>query len=317
MILTITLNPTVVKTAYVDGLQLDGDNLITKYQMAVGDCAVYSAYIIKLLQGDPYVLGFAGGISGRFVKSYLDKNNIKSDFNWKDQETRSAIIVKDTRTGQETTLVDQTMRFTPTDFKNFKHKFRNHFQECDVMVLNGDSTNESIISMIEEIMLMANQHKKVIGAVEGSEIKHLLEKSPYALVVGRENLASIDIGADLGPLEVVEALRGLLVRHKVHYIVFNDEVELYGISRKKICKAEYAKAKDIHDLNSLKSAIVGGVAVSVKRGYEFEKMLKLIMAIKYSVDSARFPEVCSRKDVDLLMNKVKLVEIYNSQAGYH
>ncbi|MBC7958646.1 MAG: hypothetical protein H7X94_02160, partial [Vallitaleaceae bacterium] len=89
MILITTLNLFVHKTAVVDGLDVNGINAIQDHRMVVGDSAIYSALIIKILQGEPYVLGIAGGIGGRFIKNFMDKNRIKSDLLMKEQETRS------------------------------------------------------------------------------------------------------------------------------------------------------------------------------------------------------------------------------------
>lgn len=317
MILVITLNPTIIKTLNVQNLMVDTHNEVSKYQMSIGDCGVYSAYIIKILQGEAYVIGFAGGIGGRYIKNFLDKNRIRSDFNWKEQETRSSIVINDTLNETKTILTDKTMLFEEQDYKNFKHKFHNHVGDSDVILLNGDSSNNILEALIEEVMQKAQNQIKVIAAIEGKELKRILERSPYALVVGRENLEDIQILEDAVVEIVLESLRKLLSLHKVHYMIFNDVQHVYAISRNKICRADFLAHKDFADVVGLKSAIVGGVAISVKRKYEFEKMLKMIMAIKYSVDSARFPEVCTRKEIDVYMNKVRITEIYNSNTGYH
>ncbi len=56
MILTIALNPSVDKYIYLNKLEVGEVNEVEEYDLALGESAIYSAYMIKLLQGEPYLL---------------------------------------------------------------------------------------------------------------------------------------------------------------------------------------------------------------------------------------------------------------------
>ena len=54
----------------------------------------------------------------------------------------------------------------------------------------------------------------------------------------------------------------------------------------------------------------GGLAIGVKRKYEFERTLKLMSAVRYSISEADYPLLCKRKEVDVQMNRVRVVDYY-------
>ena len=136
MILTVALNPVVEKTAVIDGLEIDGINQIQDYRLVLGPSAIYSAYIIKLLQGEPYVIGFAGGIGGRYIKNFMEKNRIKSDLLWKDRESRSVLRIIDSVYNTKTILVDNTFSYDEKDKKNIKHKLQLLLKDTEVVIVN-------------------------------------------------------------------------------------------------------------------------------------------------------------------------------------
>lgn len=309
MILTVALNPMIEKEISLDTFEYGGDNKVEGYRLRIGKSSVYSAFIMKLLQGDPYVVGFAGGIGGRYIKNFLDKNRIKSNFLWKDDELQSCYKIID-GSGTETRLLDRTSKLDDRDVKNLKHRVLASLQEADCVLLNGDTQGPMSLQMMLDTLVLSKQAgRRVVLCAEGSSIERFLEETPYAWIVDDGQLDALGVrGAD--EKETLAYLRRLLIERRIRYIFYPSRQGVYGIARNKIALATM-EGREIDPVPWFKEAIAGGVAIGVKRRHEFEKILKNAYAIYSSVDQSRFPEVCTRKEIDAAAKKCRLVEIYS------
>lgn len=315
MILVVTLNLFVHKTVVIEGLEINNINLVQDHRLVVGESAVYSALVIKALQGDPYVLGIAGGIGGRFVKNFMDKNKIKSDLLWKECEIRSDLKIIDAVNMTETTLVDDNFVFDEQDIKHLKHKFQNNMKDVNTVLINSKSLcDDRSVKPIEDLIQMAkDNNQKVVLSLTGSELRKSLQYGPYAVVVDHNDLSEMDIEDIEDEKNLLESLRYIAVNHHIKYLIYdnNQNKNLYVISKNKICSAKYGKfARDIEDIGS-KDLLSGALALCVSRKYEMEKTAKLLGAVKGAAKVSEYPKICQRKAIDELYNKMKLVNIYD------
>lgn len=320
MILVVTLNLFVHKTAIVDGLEVNSANAIQDQRLVVGESAIYSALMIKVLQGDPHVLGVAGGISGRFIKNFMDKNRIKSDLLWKEKETRSVLKIIDSVNMTETTFVDDTFGYDDNDLKNLKHKFLNNIKDANTVIINSMPVHDEVSQRIlEELMtLTKTYHQKVITSLTGEELRKALEHSPYGVVIQESDLKELLVEDAVNEVVLIESLQKIALKYNIKYLVYDNtrNKNIYVLSKNKICCAKYGKfVKDIEEPGS-KELLVGALAIAVSRKYEIEKMTKLLAAIKSAMRWENYPKICTRKEVDDLYNKMKLVEIYNSHSKH-
>ncbi|PKM52414.1 MAG: hypothetical protein CVV02_01290 [Firmicutes bacterium HGW-Firmicutes-7] len=317
MILIVALNLFVHKTAIVDGIEINGVNNIQDYRLVVGESAVYSAYMIKLLQGEPYVLGIAGGIGGRYIKNFMDKSRIKCDLLWKDSETRSELKIIDSINMTETTFIDDNFIFDDKDMKNLKHKIQNNIKDANTVLISSKTVPDgATIKIIEDIIFISKlNNQKVVTSLSGIELRKSLELHPYGVVINSNDLTELEIEDTDEDKNLFDALRTIAATYKVKYLVYdnNQNKNIFLISKNKICSAKYGKFAKELDVTASKDLIAGALALGVSRKYEMEKMTKLLGAVKGSTQYSNYPQICQRRDIDELYHKMKLVEMYNSQ----
>lgn len=315
MIITLALNPSINKLAVVDGLDINKTNFVQDYRMNLGESPIYTAYTIRLLQGEAYVLGFVGGIGGRYIKNFMEKNRIRSDLVWNDYESKSIYKIIDSVNGTETTLLDDGIEIDEQDKKNFKHKLQNQLKYCKVIVISGELPKGSNFELIEEVIKMSKKiNKKIILALSGEALRKSLELKPYGIKICNEDLQELGIEETENKLE---KLHEILLNYHLHYLVYDSGEEgIYTFSKNKICKVYYPK--DIEFLDELGSSesILGALAVGIERKYEQERISKLMMAVSISVKKTEYPDICTRKDIDYFKNKVKIYEIMNKSKGW-
>lgn len=320
MILIVTLNLFVHKTAIVDGLEVNSTNAIADHRLVVGESAIYSALMIKVLQGEPYVLGVAGGIGGRFIKNFMDKNRIKSDLLWKEKETRSVLKIIDSINMTETTFVDDTFGYDSLDLKNLKHKFLNNIKDANTVIINSMAVHDEVSQKIlEEMMVISKEyHHKVIISLTGEELRNALAYSPFGVVLNEVDLKELNIEKFDNELLLIETLQKIAIQFNIKYLVYDNtrNKNIYVFSKHKICRAKYGKfLKDFEEQGS-KDLLVGTLAIAISRKYEIEKMTKLLAAMKGAMRWESYPKICSRKDIDDLYHKMKLEEIFNSHNDH-
>ncbi|PKM67918.1 MAG: hypothetical protein CVU95_04535 [Firmicutes bacterium HGW-Firmicutes-2] len=313
MIITIALNPGIEKRITVDQLVVGEEHNVLDYQLMIGRSSVYSAYIMRLLQGDPYVMGFAGGIGGRYIKNFLDKNRIKSNFVLKDKEMESIFLLR--MEGQpDTRFIDHSHQLTQNDAKNFKHKLIGQLKDTDIILLNGDTLDHMAMSiMIDTMDLIKKEGKRVVLSVEGNDVENFVAKKPYAWVVDDGQMEALGIYGD--EEHRIKQLHLFLITQKIHYAFYPTEEGVVGVSRNKICKGKL-DGMATKDTDWVKEAIAGGVVMGIKRKYEFERMVKLASGIACAINDKTYPNICTRKEIDANMNQCRIIEYY-SKGKYH
>ncbi len=328
MITTIITSSEIEKRISIDEFVKGSSSDVKDYSLRIASGGVYSAYVIKLLQGEPLALGFAGGLGGRYIKNYLDKHRIKSSFLYKDEEIKSRFIIDDGHS--QTILNDENVDYGENDFKNFKHKISINMDKTSLYTINGNLSNDNEAALIESVIdFLGEKNRRAIFAMEGGSIDHLLRKHPIAVIARFDDFSVL---ADIDELAVkLEILRKYISKYKMHIIVAVDGDDIYAISKNKIVSAKIclagqsntkenvsekgakntakneSKNKSKIDIN----ALCGALAISIKRKYEFEKTAKLLMQVAASFDADKFPTVITRSGIDKAKSRVRLVEIYS------
>lgn len=311
MILTIALNPSVVRKINICNFKTGQLNVAKNDELSVGDCGIYSAYVIKVMQGDPYVMGVSGGIGGRFIKNFLDKNRIKTDFLHVDHETKTLLLLEDLEKNTVTSISSHNEEITNRDFINIKHKLNHHIDETDIVTISG--SDHYTANLLDEIHKMVKQQKKIILGAEGNALKACIGKGIYSVVIDHSDLESLGLAFPEDE-KSYEALKAFQKQHRIKYIFVKGNYEIVGFTKNKITKVLYSTKDDLYPI--VKSMILGGLTIGVKRDYPFERIMKLIGSIATGCSINEYPFVIKRKEIDKGIKTTKLYEIYNQRNGY-
>jgi len=311
LILTIALNPSVVRKIHITDFKLNEGNVADSDELSVGDCGIYSAYVIKVMQGDPYVLGNLGGIGGRFIKNFLDRNRIKSDFLHVDHETKTRMLIEDHSNHTLTQISSHNEKITERDFINIKHKLNNHIDDAEIVMISGsDAYTERLLNELHD---MSKDRKKIILGAEGQVLETCIHNYIYAAVIEKEDLYRLGLTYPKEK-EGFEVIRHYYRDRHIKYFVIKGEDEIIGFSKNKICQIDYHARDNVYPI--VKSMVLGGITIGIKRNYPFEKIMKLIGAIADGCSIEQYPFVIRRKEIDKGIRHCKLHEIYNHRNGY-
>lgn len=95
MIITVTLNPCVDHTLFVDALRPHDTNRVSSVEIDAGGKGINAARVITGLGGSVIATGFLGGNNGVLVRNALDRESVAHDFTAIAGETRINFAVED------------------------------------------------------------------------------------------------------------------------------------------------------------------------------------------------------------------------------
>ena len=285
--------------------------------MEFNDGPLHSVYTIKILQGEPLILGYLGGPNGRFIKSFLEGNKIRSDFTWIDNEIKTIHIIVDSIQGVETTLIDKGISIDDKSLKVLFQKFQSHISDISYVVISGDiptGISEDDIKRIIQIAL--NNQKKVMLSINESYVVKLLEEHPQAVFLNKNILKQLGINYN-DKMQMIKECHNLLLKYKIKYIAIDFDIEgIFTITKNKICQACCDIELELYEKHGISDAILGCFAHGLDKRYEQEKLTKLMYAVGLATRIAQYPDLIKRKDVQFLYKKVKVLELMSKSKGF-
>jgi len=101
MIYTITLNPAIDRTFWIQRIRDDVSNRILEEKSFAGGKSIDVSRVLKNLGIDNTALGFVGGFAGRELEGRLLNDGIQCDFVRVAGETRTNIVLHEKETGNQ------------------------------------------------------------------------------------------------------------------------------------------------------------------------------------------------------------------------
>jgi len=311
MLLTIALNPSVIRQINLDKLNYGNANVAQSDNLSVGDCGIYSAYVLKIMQVDPYVMSITGGIGGRFVKNFLDRNRIKTDFLQVDYEIKTHLFISDISQNQTTSIISHNNSLSQKDFVNIKHKLNHHLAETQIVAISGE--DPYLPGIVDDIHAMSKDTKKIIVNTRGNVIKEVLTRNVFATLIDYNDLSMLGIEFEFSE-DCFEKIKMYQKAHHIRYIIIKTSNRLIGFTKSKICMVSYEAKDSVFSI--INSTVFGGLIVGIRRNYPFERMMKLMGTLANNCSLSEYPFIVNRHDINQGINKTKIIELFNARNGY-
>jgi 1-phosphofructokinase len=136
MIVTLTLNPALDKTAAVDTMRANALNRLRDVRLDAGGKGVNVSAMIRALGGESVAVGFAGGGAGEELLSLVAKKSLLADFVRIASITRTNLKVMDAR-GELTELNEPGPAISAAEWDEMERKLSAYAKEGNTVVLSG------------------------------------------------------------------------------------------------------------------------------------------------------------------------------------
>jgi len=209
MIYTITLNPALDRTLWIQKVRDDVSNRILEEKSFAGGKSVDVSKVLKNLGVDNIALGFVGGFAGRELEGRLLNEGIETDFVRVSGETRTNIIIHETGTGKQLAFNASGPEIKPDELMQFIEQLER--LPCGEVVAIGGSIPLGVSPEIYRkiINLVKKCQAKVVLDVDGEALRQGIKALPNVIKPNIHELSEL-AGRELNGLDdIVSAARSI------------------------------------------------------------------------------------------------------------
>lgn len=189
MIITITFNPAVDKTAQIDQLVVGGLNRLHSIRQDAGGKGINVSKTMKAFDYPNLCTGFLAGQSGQSIVQILDQYGIDHAFVWVKGNTRTNLKVLN-KEMELTELNEPGPSISKEAIQEMMELIKKKAQEGDFVVLSGNvSTGVPVTIYKDLIETLKKQGIQTILDADGELFKEGIKARPYAIKPNRFELA--------------------------------------------------------------------------------------------------------------------------------
>lgn len=193
MILTITLNPSIDVSYPIENLKIDNVNRVSDVSKTPGGKGLNVSRVLQQLGGDLTTSGFIGGHFGGYVKSELDKIELKHDYLEIDGETRTCIAILHDD-GEQTEVLEAGPHIGSEDSQAFKKKFEELVKNTAIVTISGSLPKGLDETYYSELIEIAHEKgAKVLLDTSGKTLQASVSHSvkPFLIKPNEEEVKAI------------------------------------------------------------------------------------------------------------------------------
>lgn len=213
MIITVTLNPAVDRTVYLNDLHPGEVNVIDKVVMDPGGKGINVSRFMKKNGKESLAMGMMAGTSGQWIESKLDQLEIATNFTWIDGETRTNEKIVSLSTGETTDLNEKGPLVQKSEMQAFLNAYSSALTPGQWVVIAG-SLPKGIPATFYTTLVKEAKAKgaKVALDINGDLLKENPNARPDFIKPNKEELEAL-VGKKLSNNEEIRlAVQPLLSR---------------------------------------------------------------------------------------------------------
>jgi 1-phosphofructokinase len=315
MIVTVTLNPAVDQMLVVPKF-VAGDTIRVKSgRFDPGGKGINVSRVVSELGGESVAMGFAPGNLGRFIEQTLESQGIETDFIHTRGETRTNITILDEARHMHTILSDPGPDTDPEYVNELRRRLRRRLREGDWLVLAGSIPPplgpEAYQLLIREA---AELGVHTVLDADGAVLAQGAEAHPEIIKGNRRELERM-LGRHLDDEESTVAAARAVQKAGVKTVVVTRGREGAVATTKGHCLRGVAPR--VRALNAIGSgdALLAGVVLTLSRGGPMDEAMRLGVAAGTAAVLTLGTEPCHRREVDILLPRVKVQELEPAGAA--
>ena len=306
MIATVTLNPALDKSIYVDELHPNDTNRITKIEVDAGGKGVNASRVLKELGSKTLALGLLGGQTGRFIEQVLNHEGIPTDFVQVAAETRTNIAVQEASGAPPTTFNEPGAPVTETEIEALFNKVREVARKSCMVIFGGSLPPGAPKDIYRKLVATAQEEgAKAVLDSDGEPMAQGMQAVPYMIKPNKDEVQRL-VGVKIDSLDDAKQALNNLAQTGVKLVVISmgSQGAIAG-SDGGIWHAVPPKVKVVSTIGSGDSMIAGIAHILCTEG-SIEEALRWGTAAGAATAMTDGTTICSRHQVLDLLDKVQI-----------
>lgn len=199
MIVSVTLNPSVDHTLFIDGLAVHDTNRVRVAERDAGGKAANLSRIVRELGGDTLATGFLGGGNGAYIRSVLDRDGVPHEFVEIDGETRLNFSVEDGSGLPPTTFNQKGPPVQDSDLVRLRSLLKSKVDAARWVALGGSLPPGTPPEYYAETTRWAKEHGvRVLVDADGPSMQLALKAGPDLIKPNGDEAARL-LGREVNP----------------------------------------------------------------------------------------------------------------------
>ena len=305
MIYTITLNPALDRTIWINRIRDDVSNRILKEHSYAGGKSIDVSKVLKNFGIDSTALGFVGGFAGMELEGRLLNEGVQSDFVRVSGETRTNIIIHEETTGKQMAFNARGPEVQPHELMQLIDKI-GKLTEPEVVAIGGSLPPGASPEIYRKIVTMAkNAGARVVLDVDGEGLRLGLKAKPHIIKPNIHELSGL-IGRDLGDLSEVAAAAKELNKEGIEIVLVSMGPK--GILMVSDSEEAVAVPPEVKVENTIGAgdSSVAGFLFGLVKGRDLKKALTYAAAAGTATTLRQGTALCQNEDFMKILPQVKL-----------
>lgn len=310
MIYTITLNPALDRTLWIDKIRDDVSNRILEEKSFAGGKSIDVSKVLKNFGIDNIALGFVGGFAGRELEGRLLNEGIQSDFVRVSGETRTNIIIHEKETGKQLVFNARGPEIKPSEMMQLVEQIER--LPCPEIVTIGGSLPPGVNPAIHRkiISLVKRCQGRVVLDVDGEALRLGIKAKPNVIKPNIHELSEL-VGRELKDLdEIVAAAREINQQDVEIVLVSMGAKGILLVADGQEYLAVPPNVKVEGTVGAGDSSVAGFIRGLVQ-GKELKECLTYAAAAGTATTLRQGTALCQKDDFQRLVPQVKLNVLHN------
>lgn len=211
MILSVTLNPSLDQTLFVENFTLGDTNRVGRVEIDAGGKGINLSRIAAELGANTLATGFVGGQTGAFIKNLLSDHGVHHSFAETKEPTRTNFNIESGNEVPPTTLNAKGPRVQVDEWGAFCAHFQSHLLAAEWVCLCGSLPPGAPPDAYVALTRMAKSSgKRVLVDADGEAMKLALADKPDLIKPNLKEAERLLGRAITDPAEGVSALRTMM-----------------------------------------------------------------------------------------------------------
>lgn len=259
MITTVTLNPMLDKTIYLNQFEKGKIWRSQKTENVAGGKGINVSLQLKTLGVNTTATGFLGGETGKIIKDLIEAQGIKNDFVFVKNSTRIGFTILEENSLIQTSVFEPAPGINMNERSALLKKCIEYSKSSNWMVFSGSVGDNNLYDFYEEAIREIreiNPEIKIVLDSYGKEFMCGIKEKPFIVKPNKSEYESAFGVKIISETDFITAVRNLECFGNLP-IITNGEKEVYFSYEKQIYKSLPPKIKVINPIGSGDSMIAG------------------------------------------------------------
>jgi 1-phosphofructokinase family hexose kinase len=306
MITTVTLNPMLDKTVYVDAVRPGKIVRATRVETIVGGKGINVSRQLHRLGADTLATGFAGGEIGALLDRLLGEEGVSHGFVRVAGMTREGVTYRDTN-NMQTSIFEPPHRVSPEEAETLVSLCRTLIGKSAWVVCSGSSPSPQADDIFREVVTIAREAgiPSVLDSY-GNAFRRALPAVPVLIKPNKEEYEQTFDERLEHDDDFRSALDTLLRLGITYCLITSGSSPFYAATRDGMWKVIPPAIKTVNATGSGDS-MVAGILFGLTHGWDFERCLRFGAAAGAANASAWAVASSDREQIEALEGGVEVV----------